>query len=140
MLRRTDGTLQFGLILLWGLLLIPRFAWAEEKPSLSAAALKELDANVLGEEDSSKRERMLADDARGRLREANRRETDAWRGIHSRKRMGSLSGPADRGPCENPWGKPRRCPNRYPSKSRGRSQATGTKSKSSSSRAGPVCG
>ena len=84
MLRRTNRTQWTGLVLLCGILLIPRFASAEEKTSLSAAEVKAWDANVLGDTEASQRERMLSDDARARLREANRRETRAWRAIRSR--------------------------------------------------------
>ncbi len=84
MLRPIDKAQRIGLTLLCGLLLMPRFTLAEENSPLSASALKDLNANVLGEEGSSQRERMLSDDARARLREANRRETRLWRGIDSR--------------------------------------------------------
>lgn len=59
---------------------------AEENVSLTAAQLKAFDTKVLAvdEGNAARWDRMLSDDARARLREANRRESTAWRGIKSK--------------------------------------------------------
>jgi hypothetical protein len=86
MFRQTIGQRKFRSGILIVGVLIPVIVAADEKRSLSASALMELDAAVLpgGDENVSQRERMLSDDARQRLREANRRETLAWRKISTR--------------------------------------------------------
>ncbi len=60
----------------------PAFLTADEKPSIRPSMLKDLDAAVLPGGESQ--ERMLSEDVRARLREANVRESAAWRKIDSK--------------------------------------------------------
>lgn len=80
----TNQALLTALILFGGL--FAGEAVAEEEPSLSPSALKRLNADILTKQDNADElERMLYEDSRARLREANRRETRAWRTIQNRQ-------------------------------------------------------
>lgn len=87
---RTALVFLFGGIL-WGIVSsIP--AIAEEKTSPSPEAVQQWDATIFTE-DRSQMERMLYEETRVRLREANRRESKAWEEISNRKQWEAYRDP-----------------------------------------------